>query len=43
MLIAQLSDPHFVPKDVRLFGKLDTAGYLEGRSRISMRSRPTSC
>jgi Icc protein len=29
MLIAQLSDPHFVPKDVRLFGKLDTAGYLE--------------
>jgi Icc protein len=29
MLIAQLSDPHFVPKDVLLFGKLDTAGYLE--------------
>jgi Icc protein len=29
MLIAQLSDPHFVPKDVRLFGKLDTAGFLE--------------
>jgi hypothetical protein len=29
MLIAQLSDPHFVPKDVRLFGKLDTARYLE--------------
>jgi Icc protein len=29
MLIAQLSDPHFVPKDMRLFGRLDTAGYLE--------------
>jgi 3',5'-cyclic AMP phosphodiesterase CpdA len=29
MLIAQLSDPHFVPKDIRLFGKLDTAGFLE--------------
>jgi len=29
MLIAQLSDPHFVPNDVLLFGKLDTAGYLE--------------
>jgi Icc protein len=29
MLIAQLSDPHFVPKDVRLFGRLDSAGYLE--------------
>jgi Icc protein len=28
MLIAQLSDPHFVPKDVRLFGRLDTAGFL---------------
>jgi 3',5'-cyclic AMP phosphodiesterase CpdA len=29
MLIAQLSDPHFVPQGVRLFGRLDTAGYLE--------------
>jgi Icc protein len=29
MLIAQLSDPHFVPDDVRLFGRLDTARYLE--------------
>jgi Icc protein len=29
MLIAQLSDPHFMPEDVRLFGRLDTAGYLE--------------
>jgi Icc protein len=29
MLIAQLSDPHFVPKDVRLFSQLDTAGFLE--------------
>ena len=29
MLIAQMSDPHFVPGDVRLFGRLDTAGYLE--------------
>jgi 3',5'-cyclic AMP phosphodiesterase CpdA len=29
MLIAQLSDPHLVPEDVRLFGRLDTAGYLE--------------
>jgi Icc protein len=29
MLIAQLSDPHFLPKDVRLFGRLDTAGFLE--------------
>ena len=28
MLIAQLSDPHFMP-GVRLFGRLDTAGYLE--------------
>jgi 3',5'-cyclic-AMP phosphodiesterase len=28
MLIAQLSDPHFVPENVRLFGKLDTAGFL---------------
>jgi 3',5'-cyclic-AMP phosphodiesterase len=28
MLIAQLSDPHFVP-NVRLFGRLDTAGFLE--------------
>jgi hypothetical protein len=26
MLIAQLSDPHFVPEDVRLFGRLDTRG-----------------
>jgi Icc protein len=29
MLIAQLSDPHFVPHNVLLFGRLDTAGYLE--------------
>ena len=29
MLIAQMSDPHFMPADVRLFGRLDTAGYLE--------------
>jgi len=29
MLIAQMSDPHLVPEDVRLFGRLDTAGYLE--------------
>ena len=29
MLIAQLSDPHFMPPDVRLFGRLDTAAYLE--------------
>ena len=29
MLIAQMSDPHFMPEDVRLFGRLDTAGYLE--------------
>lgn len=29
MLIAQLSAPHFVPEDVRLFGRLDTAGHLE--------------
>jgi 3',5'-cyclic AMP phosphodiesterase CpdA len=29
MLIAQMSDPHLVPRDVRLFGRLDTAGYLE--------------
>ena len=29
MLIAQLSDPHFAPEDVRLFGRLDTAAYLE--------------
>jgi 3',5'-cyclic AMP phosphodiesterase CpdA len=29
MLIAQLSDPHYAPADVRLFGRLDTAGYLE--------------
>jgi 3',5'-cyclic-AMP phosphodiesterase len=29
MLIAQLSDPHFAPEDVRLFGRLDTAGCLE--------------
>jgi 3',5'-cyclic-AMP phosphodiesterase len=28
MLIAQLSDPHFMP-NVRLFGRLDTAGFLE--------------
>ena len=28
MLIAQLSDPHFMP-GVRLFGRLDTAGYLQ--------------
>jgi 3',5'-cyclic-AMP phosphodiesterase len=28
MLIAQLSDPHLVP-GVRLFGRLDAAGYLE--------------
>ena len=28
MLIAQLSDPHLMP-GVRLFGRLDTAGYLE--------------
>ncbi|MGH6921843.1 MAG: metallophosphoesterase, partial [Geminicoccaceae bacterium] len=29
MLLAQLSDPHFVAEDVRLFGRLDTAGHLE--------------
>ena len=29
MLIAQMSDPHLVPGNVRLFGRLDTAGYLE--------------
>jgi hypothetical protein len=29
MLSAQLSDPHFVPEDVRLFGRLNTAAYLE--------------
>jgi 3',5'-cyclic-AMP phosphodiesterase len=29
MLIAQLSDPHYVPADVRLFGRLDTAACLE--------------
>jgi hypothetical protein len=29
MLIAQLSDPHFMPENVRLFGRLDTAGYLK--------------
>jgi 3',5'-cyclic AMP phosphodiesterase CpdA len=29
MLIAQLSDPHLAPDNVRLFGRLDTAGYLE--------------
>ena len=29
MLIAQLSDPHYMSPDVRLFGRLDTAGYLE--------------
>jgi len=29
MLIAQLSDPHYVPADVRLFGRLDAAGCLE--------------
>ena len=28
MLIAQLSDPHYVPADVRLFGRLDTAACL---------------
>jgi Icc protein len=30
MLIAQLSDPHFMPRNVRLFGRLDAAGFLEG-------------
>jgi 3',5'-cyclic AMP phosphodiesterase CpdA len=29
MLIAQLSDPHFLPEGVLAFGKLDTAAYLE--------------
>ena len=29
MLIAQLSDPHFVPKGMLAFGKVDTAGFLE--------------
>jgi 3',5'-cyclic AMP phosphodiesterase CpdA len=29
MLIAQLSDPHLAPAGVRLFGRLDSAAYLE--------------
>jgi 3',5'-cyclic AMP phosphodiesterase CpdA len=29
MLIAQMSDPHLVPGDVRLFGRLDTVAFLE--------------
>jgi 3',5'-cyclic AMP phosphodiesterase CpdA len=29
MLIAQMSDPHLVAEDVRLFGRLDTVEYLE--------------
>jgi 3',5'-cyclic AMP phosphodiesterase CpdA len=29
MLIAQLSDPHFVPQGMLAFGKLDMVGYLE--------------
>jgi 3',5'-cyclic AMP phosphodiesterase CpdA len=29
MLIAQLSDPHFLPKGMLAFGKVDTAGFLE--------------
>jgi 3',5'-cyclic-AMP phosphodiesterase len=29
MLIAQLSDPHFLPDDVRLFGRVDAAACLE--------------
>jgi Icc protein len=28
MLIAQLSDPHFLPENVRLFGRLDSGGHL---------------
>jgi len=29
MLIAQLSDPHFLPKGMLAFGKVDTAAFLE--------------
>lgn len=29
MLIAQMSDPHLLPEDVRVFGKLNTAAALE--------------
>lgn len=29
MLIAQMSDPHFLPEDVRVFGKLSTAAFLK--------------
>lgn len=29
MLIAQMSDPHFLPEGMLVFGKVDTAGFLE--------------